>query len=64
MVGRSLGIAGSLHTEQFQVGSPGYMAPELMMRPANEKTDAFALGVVLWGPAVGGCVWVFLFFIV
>ena len=24
------------------------MAPELMMRPANEKTDAFALGVVLW----------------
>ena len=30
-----------------KVGSPGYMAPELMMRPANEKTDAFALGVVL-----------------
>lgn len=30
-----------------EVGSPGYMAPELMMRPANEKTDAFALGVVL-----------------
>lgn len=27
-------------------GSPGYMAPELMMRPANDKTDAFALGVV------------------
>jgi hypothetical protein len=23
------------------------MAPELMMRPANEKTDAFALGIVL-----------------
>ncbi|CAE8664973.1 unnamed protein product [Polarella glacialis] len=23
------------------------MAPELMMRPANEKTDSFALGVVL-----------------
>lgn len=29
------------------MGSPGYMAPELMMRPATEKTDAYALGVVL-----------------
>lgn len=28
------------------VGSPGYMAPELMMRPATEKTDAYATGVV------------------
>lgn len=28
------------------MGSPGYMAPELMMRPANEKTDAYAAGVV------------------
>lgn len=44
------------------VGSPGYMAPELMMRPASEKTDSFALGVVLleiltglpaWGGANG-----------
>ncbi|CAE7942828.1 IRAK4, partial [Symbiodinium necroappetens] len=33
-------------TTGIVVGSPGYMAPELMMRPANEKTDAFALGVV------------------
>jgi serine/threonine protein kinase len=28
------------------VGSPGYLAPELMMRPATEKTDAYAMGVV------------------
>jgi hypothetical protein len=34
-------------TTGIVVGSPGYMAPELMMRPANEKTDAYALGVVL-----------------
>lgn len=33
-------------TTGIVVGSPGYMAPELMMRPANEKTDAFASGVV------------------
>lgn len=33
-------------TTGIVVGSPGYMAPELMMRPANEKTDSFALGVV------------------
>jgi len=28
------------------MGSPGYMAPELMMRPATEKTDSYAAGVV------------------
>jgi len=33
-------------TTAVVVGSPGYMAPELMMRPATEKTDAYATGVV------------------
>merc|ERR1719263_84764 len=33
-------------TTGMVVGSPGYMAPELMMRPANEKTDAYAAGVI------------------
>jgi len=39
------------------VGSPGYMAPELMMRPANEKTDAFAFGVVLLEVLTGLPAW-------
>lgn len=34
-------------TTGIVMGSPGYMAPELMMRPATEKTDAYATGVVL-----------------
>eukprot|EP00438_Fugacium_kawagutii_P012005 Skav213766 [mRNA] locus=scaffold3859:413138:416717:- [translate_table: standard] len=39
------------------VGSPGYMAPELMMRPATDKTDAFALGVVLLEILTGKPAW-------
>lgn len=39
------------------VGSPGYMAPELMMRPANEKTDAFSFGVVLLEVLTGLPAW-------
>jgi len=50
---------GEKGTTGVIVGSLGYMAPELMMRPASEKADAFALGVVFlealtglpaWGP--------------
>jgi len=40
------GAKTSHGTTGIVVGSPGYMAPELMMRPANEKTDAYAMGVV------------------
>jgi len=39
------------------VGSPGYMAPELMMRPANEKTDSFALGLVMLELLTGLAAW-------
>merc|ERR1719253_1698310 len=41
------GVQSSHGTTGLVVGSPGYMAPELMMRPATEKTDAYAMGVVL-----------------
>jgi len=41
------GMKTSHGTTGVVVGSPGYMAPELMMRPATEKTDAYATGVVL-----------------
>ncbi|CAJ1428465.1 unnamed protein product [Effrenium voratum] len=44
-------------TTGIVVGSPGYMAPELMMRPANEKTDAFALGVVMLEVLTGESAW-------
>lgn len=51
-------VKGSRHgTTGIVVGSPGYMAPELMMRPANEKTDAFALGVVLLEILTGQAAW-------
>merc|ERR1719253_634899 len=40
------GVQSSHGTTGLVVGSPGYMAPELMMRPATEKTDAYATGVV------------------
>jgi len=51
-------VKGSRHgTTGIVVGSPGYMAPELMMRPANEKTDAFALGVVLLEILTGQPAW-------
>eukprot|EP00933_Yihiella_yeosuensis_P069822 TRINITY_DN7686_c0_g1_i1.p1 TRINITY_DN7686_c0_g1~~TRINITY_DN7686_c0_g1_i1.p1 ORF type:complete len:123 (+),score=36.85 TRINITY_DN7686_c0_g1_i1:100-468(+) len=33
------------------------MAPELMMRPANEKTDSYALGVVLLEVLTGLPAW-------
>ncbi|CAK9046084.1 Interleukin-1 receptor-associated kinase 4 (IRAK-4) (Renal carcinoma antigen NY-REN-64) [Durusdinium trenchii] len=51
-------VKGSRHgTTGIVVGSPGYMAPELMMRPANEKTDAFALGVVILEILTGQPAW-------
>eukprot|EP00435_Cladocopium_sp_Y103_P038232 s85_g10.t1 len=51
-------VKGSRHgTTGIVVGSPGYMAPELMMRPANEKTDAFALGIVLLEILTGQPAW-------
>eukprot|EP00927_Polykrikos_kofoidii_P074124 TRINITY_DN70093_c0_g1_i1.p1 TRINITY_DN70093_c0_g1~~TRINITY_DN70093_c0_g1_i1.p1 ORF type:complete len:406 (+),score=69.20 TRINITY_DN70093_c0_g1_i1:75-1292(+) len=39
--------ANSSSTTGMVFGSPGYMAPELMMRRANEKTDSYAMGVVV-----------------
>eukprot|EP00929_Paragymnodinium_shiwhaense_P042106 TRINITY_DN21851_c0_g1_i2.p1 TRINITY_DN21851_c0_g1~~TRINITY_DN21851_c0_g1_i2.p1 ORF type:complete len:396 (+),score=84.47 TRINITY_DN21851_c0_g1_i2:51-1190(+) len=44
-------------TTGIVVGSPGYMAPELMMRPANEKTDSYAMGVVLLETLTSGAAW-------
>jgi serine/threonine protein kinase len=44
-------------TTGIVVGSPGYMAPELMMRPATEKTDAYSLGVVLLEILTGAPAW-------
>lgn len=50
--------AQSCHgTTGIVVGSPGYMAPELMMRPATEKTDAYSLGVVLLEALTGLPAW-------
>eukprot|EP00930_Biecheleria_cincta_P013558 TRINITY_DN12023_c0_g2_i1.p1 TRINITY_DN12023_c0_g2~~TRINITY_DN12023_c0_g2_i1.p1 ORF type:complete len:438 (-),score=83.39 TRINITY_DN12023_c0_g2_i1:60-1373(-) len=44
-------------TTGMVVGSPGYMAPELMMRPANQKTDSFAFGVVILEALTGLDAW-------
>eukprot|EP00931_Biecheleriopsis_adriatica_P075170 TRINITY_DN49098_c0_g1_i1.p1 TRINITY_DN49098_c0_g1~~TRINITY_DN49098_c0_g1_i1.p1 ORF type:complete len:393 (+),score=82.19 TRINITY_DN49098_c0_g1_i1:64-1242(+) len=44
-------------TTGIVVGSPGYMAPELMMRPANDKTDSYALGVVMLEALTGLAAW-------
>lgn len=53
------GKAASHGTTGVVVGSPGYMAPELMMRPATEKTDAYATGVVLLEALTGLPAWDF-----
>lgn len=44
-------------TTGMVVGSPGYMAPELMMRAANQKTDSFAFGVVILEALTGLEAW-------
>jgi len=44
-------------TTGIVVGSPGYMAPELMMRAANQKTDSFAFGVVILEALTGLDAW-------
>jgi serine/threonine protein kinase len=40
------------------VGTPGYMAPEQTIgNPADERSDLYALGVILWESLVGEPLW-------
>src|ERR1700712_4516414 len=40
------------------VGTPGYMAPEQTIgTPADERSDLYALGVILWESMVGEPLW-------
>ncbi len=40
------------------VGTPGYMAPEQTIgNPADERSDLYALGVILWESIVGRVLW-------
>ncbi|CAK9057921.1 unnamed protein product [Durusdinium trenchii] len=55
-IGKGFAASPAVNDDR-EVGSPGYMAPELMMRPANEKTDAFALGVVILEILTGQPAW-------
>ncbi len=40
------------------VGTPGYMAPEQTIgNPADERSDLYALGVILWESIIGRVLW-------
>jgi serine/threonine protein kinase len=50
---KSVGAAHSLTQSGFLVGTPEYMAPELVEWPATPTSDTYALGIVLYQMLTG-----------
>jgi len=51
------GGASMMTTTCGVVGSPGSMAPELLNRPASERSDTYALGVIFLEMLTGQIAW-------
>lgn len=52
-IARSLELVSELTQAGTIIGTPEYMAPELVDRPASQSSDIYALGIVLYSMLVG-----------